>query len=55
LIVNLKKELEMILRWLKDCGLIVNSSKAEKCLFHRNDQQEVTVRVCEVPLESKNP
>jgi hypothetical protein len=45
MIVDLKKDLEMIVKWLKDSGLVVNSSKTDLCLFHRNDQPEVHVRI----------
>jgi hypothetical protein len=46
--------LEIIVKWLKDSGLMVNSSKTEICLFHRNDQQEVIVKVSGAPIKSKN-
>jgi hypothetical protein len=45
LIVDMEKELEMIIKWLKDSGLVVNNSKTEMCLFHRNDQNQVLVNV----------
>ena len=45
LIVDLEKDLEMIVKWLKDSGLVVNSSKTDLCLFHHNDQPEVHVRI----------
>ena len=38
LVENLEKKLEMITKWLKGSGLVVNESKTEVCLFHRNDQ-----------------
>jgi hypothetical protein len=38
LIYNLEKCLEMITKWLKESGLVVNESKTEVCLFHKNDQ-----------------
>ena len=53
LIVDLEKELEMIIKWLKDSGLLVNSSKTELCLFHRNDQQIVTVSISGAQVKSK--
>ena len=53
LISNLEKELEMIVKWLKDSGLVVNRDKTEICLFHRNDQQNVTVIVSGAPVKSK--
>jgi hypothetical protein len=45
LIVDLEKDLEMIVKWLIDSGLVVNSSKTDLRLFHRNDQPEVHVRI----------
>ena len=38
LIVDLKRKLEMITKWLRDSGLVVNQSKTEICLFHKKDQ-----------------
>jgi hypothetical protein len=48
LIVDLEKELEMITKWLKDSGLVVNSSKTDLCLFHINDQPEIHVRILDI-------
>ena len=53
LIVDLEKELEMICKWLRASGLVVNSSKTELCLFHPNDQPVTTIRVCNVPIKCK--
>ncbi len=53
LILNIEKELEMIIKWLKDSGLMVNSSKTEICLFHRNDQPDVLVVISGAPVKSK--
>ena len=44
LIVNLETKLEMITKWLRDSGLVVNESKTEICLFHRNDQPLIKVK-----------
>jgi hypothetical protein len=43
----------MITKWLKDYGLIVNSGKTEICLFHRNDQPEIQVRISCNQVKSK--
>ena len=45
--------LEMITKWLKDSGLVVNESKTEVCLFHRNDKPKITINVagCRVRLK----
>jgi hypothetical protein len=55
LVIDFEKELEMIVKWLKDSGLVVNNGKTEICLFHRNDQdqQNVTIRVSGVPVKIK--
>ena len=53
LITDLEKELEMIVKWLKDSGLVVNNNKTEVCLFHRNDQLAVMVNVCGAPVRSQ--
>jgi hypothetical protein len=53
LIVDLEKELEMIIKWLKDSGLVVNNSKTEICLFHRNDQNPVQVNVASALVKSQ--
>ena len=33
--------LEMIVKWPKGSGLVVNESKTEICLFHTNDQPQM--------------
>ena len=53
LIVNLERRLEMITKWLRGFGLVVNESKAEICLFHRNDTPTVTVTLNGTPIKSK--
>ena len=54
LIINLEQKLEMITKWLRDSGLLVNESKTEVCLFHKNDQQKITITLQNVRIESKN-
>ena len=53
LIINMQQRLEMITKWLKDSGLIVNESKTEICMFHRNDTQTVTVMLQDKLITSK--
>ena len=53
LIVNLEKKLEMITKWLRDSGMIVNESKTEVCLFHRNDKPVIQIKVQNVNFTSK--
>ena len=53
LISNLEMRLEMITKWLKDSGLVVNESKTEVCLFHANDQPLIQIRLQDVLITSK--
>ena len=53
LIDDMEKSLEMITKWLKDSGLMVNESKTEVCLFHRNDQPVLHLNVSGVIVLSK--
>ena len=41
----MERRLEMITKWLKDSGLIVNEEKTEICLFHKRDHQTVIVTI----------
>jgi hypothetical protein len=52
LIVNLEEELEVIIKRLKDSGLMVNNGKTEICLFHRNNQNHVAVTIAGIPVKS---
>ena len=53
LISNLEMRLEMITKWLKDSGLVVNESKTKVCLFHGNDQPLIQIRLQDVLITSK--
>ena len=52
LIINLEKRLEMITKWLRDSGLVVNESKTEVCLFHTNDQPLIEITLLGVKIKS---
>ena len=54
LIVNLEKKLEMITKWLRDSGLLVNEGKTEVCLFHKNDQPVIFINLQNVQIKSKH-
>ena len=43
----------MITKWLKGSGLVVNESKTEVCLFHRNDQPLIFNTLQGVRIRSK--
>ena len=45
LITDLEMSLEMITKWLRDSGLVVNEKKTEICVFHRNDQPTINVNL----------
>ena len=49
----MQKRLEIIVKWLKDSGLVVNEKKTELCLFHRNDSQLVSVSIYDQTVRSK--
>ena len=53
LITNLERKLEMITKWLRGSGLLVNESKTEICLFHRNDQPLIKVKIDNETITSK--
>ena len=52
LIVNMEKKLEMITKWLKDSGLVVNESKTELCMFHCNDSPTITIKFQNLDIKS---
>ena len=33
----MQRDLELIINWLKDSGLVVNNSKTELCYFNKQD------------------
>ena len=53
LVINLEKKLEMITKWLRDSGLVVNESKTEVCLFHKNDPPKVSIKLLGSTIHSK--
>ena len=52
LIIDMKKELEVMTKWLKDSGLKVNESKTEICLFHRLDCRQVCLNINQTIITS---
>ena len=40
---DMQRSLEMITKWLKDSGLIVNESKTELCYYHVLDVPEIII------------
>ena len=53
LIDDMERNLEMIIKWLRDSGLQVNEDKTEVCLFHRNDQPTTTIRILGNSVKTK--
>ena len=53
LIRSMEGKLEMITRWLKDSGLVVNEEKTEICLFHRADHETVELMINGQSIRSK--
>ena len=54
LINNMKQKLEMIIKWLKDSGLVVNDEKTETCLFYKRDHATITLNINNKNIRSKN-
>ena len=50
----MEKSLEAITKWLKKSGLKVNENKTEVCLFHRTSKINITIRVNNNHINSKN-
>jgi hypothetical protein len=51
---ELKKELEKIIKWLKDSGLKVNEKKTELCIFHQNGNTDGNLLIDNDLITSKN-
>ena len=51
--VDFEKELEMIIKWLKDSGLQTNASKTEICLFQHNDQPVRSINAMAQQIKTK--
>ena len=49
----LESKLELILRWLTDSGLKVNTSKTELCLFYRKDTHPIEILLNNTPIISQ--
>ena len=53
LVTNMEKKLEMITKWLRDSGLVVNEEKTEICLFFKRDHPPVVIRINDKQIKSK--
>jgi hypothetical protein len=50
---QVKNSVEVILKWLKDSGLMVNESKTELCVFHRSQRTRINMTIGEHTVKSK--
>ena len=53
LITNMEQKLEMITKWLKDSGLVVNEDKTKICLFYKQDHHMIEVQINGQRIKSK--
>jgi hypothetical protein len=53
LIENLERDLEVIVKWLKDSFIKVNEGKTEMCLFHCKDQPSTTIKLQGLTIKTK--
>ena len=53
LITDLEMRLEMITKWLRDSGLVVNEGKTEICLFHKHDQRKIFIKLGDTQIPTK--
>ena len=49
----MEQRLEMITKWLKNSGLVVNEEKTEICLFYKKDHQSVELNINGKRVKSK--
>ena len=54
LLVDMKRSIETIIKWLSQSGLKVNEEKTEICLFYRKDNAPITLRINGTDIKSKN-
>ena len=54
LINEMKKDLEIMTKWLKNSGMKVNDSKTEICVFHRLDAPQISLTLNNCRIKSIN-
>ena len=54
LIIDMRKTIESVIKWLRQSGLKVNDAKTELCLFHRKDHAPISLRIFNEILTSKD-
>ena len=50
---KVKMKAEILINWLKDSGMQVNSKKTEFCIFHKTDIQVQRIKLFDETIESK--
>ena len=50
---KVKMKAELLIQWLKDSGMQVNSKKTEFCIFHRNDVPQRELKLFNEIIQSK--
>ena len=54
LIVDMERRLELMMKWLRQSGLVVNEEKTELCLFYKSDHPIINVTINNKLVTSKN-
>ena len=54
LVVDMEKALDRITKWLNQSGLKVNQNKTVACLFYKRDVAQISIRVGDERITSKN-
>ena len=54
LIMDMKKSLEAVTKWLKKLGLKVDKSETEICLFHRSSEERLNLMVKGIEIKIKS-
>jgi hypothetical protein len=54
LLIDMKRSIDIIIKWLSQSGLKVNGEKTEICLFYRKDTAPVTLTLNGIQIQSKN-
>ena len=53
LIINMERRLELMMKWLRQSGLVVNEEKTELCLFYKRDHPVINVTINNKLVRSK--
>ena len=53
-IIDMKKEIQRIIKWLRQSSLKVNDSKTQLCFFHRKDHPPILITILNETLTSRD-